>query len=105
MIIIIIIITIIIIIISQISRSIIDFVTLLLTVPQNDNFSSKVYEVNNRLKNICGGRDIIFIDCTVTIDIERRLYESKIHLNKPGTREFATNVFIKAGLIIVVMHP
>ena len=41
---------------------------------------------------MCGERDITFIDHTDTIDIERHLNESKVHLNKSGTIEFAKNV-------------
>ena len=42
---------------------------------------------------MCGERDITFIDHTDTIDTERHLNESKVHLNKSGTIEFAKNVF------------
>ena len=42
--------------------------------------------------NMCGERDITFIDHTETINIERHLNESKVHLNKSGTTEFAKNV-------------
>ena len=41
---------------------------------------------------MCSERDITFIDHTDTIDIERHLNESKVHLNKSGTIEFAKNV-------------
>ena len=49
--------------------------------------------VNSRLINMSGERDITFIDHTDTIDTERHLNESKVHLNKSGTIEFAKNVF------------
>ena len=51
---------------------------------------------------MCGERDITFVDHTATIDIERHLNESKVHLNKSGTIEFDKSVyefFIAAGLI------
>ena len=38
-----------------------------------------------------GERDITFIDHTDTINIERHFNESKVHLNKSGTIEFAKN--------------
>ena len=41
---------------------------------------------------MCGELDITFIDHTDTIDTERHLNESKVHLNKSGTIEFAKNV-------------
>ena len=41
---------------------------------------------------MCGERDIIFIDHTDTIDTEKHLNESKVHLNKSGTIGFAKNV-------------
>ena len=88
---------------SQISRSVIDLalsrksetnaVTISLTAPRKDNLNNKALEVNNRLINMCGERDIAFINYTDTIDTERHLNESKVHLNKSGTTEFAKNVF------------
>ena len=39
--------------------------------------------------NMCSERNITFIDHIDTIDIERHLNESKVHLNKSGTIEFA----------------
>ena len=88
---------------SQISRSVIDLalslkseanaVTISLTVPRKDNLNNKAQEVKSRLINMCGERDIAFIDHTDTIDTERHLNESKAHLNKSGTIEFAKNVF------------
>ena len=41
---------------------------------------------------MCGERDIAFIDHTDTIDTERHLNESEVHLNKSGTIELAKNV-------------
>ena len=86
---------------SQISRSVIDLapslkseanaVTISLIVPRKDN--NKAQELNSRLINMCGERDTTFNDHTDTIDTERHLNESKVHLNKSGTIEFAKNVF------------
>ena len=88
---------------SQISRSIIDLalslqsetnaVTISLIVPRKDSLNNKAQEVNSRLINMCGERDITFIDHSDTIDIERHLNESKVHLNKSRTIEFAKNVY------------
>ena len=39
-----------------------------------------------------GERDIAFVDHLDTINIERYLNESKVHLYKSGTTEFAKNV-------------
>ena len=88
---------------SQISRSVIDLalslksetnaVTISLIVPRKDSLNNKAQEVNSRLINTCSERDITFIDHTDTIDTERHLNESKVHLNKSGTKEFAKNVF------------
>ena len=87
---------------SQISRSIIDLalslqsetnaVTISLIVPRKDSLNNKAQEVNSRLINMCGERDMSFIDNTNTIDIERHLNETKVHLNKSGTVEFAKDV-------------
>ena len=41
---------------------------------------------------MCGERDITFVDHTDTTDIEKHLNESKIHLNKSRTIEFAKNI-------------
>ena len=103
---------------SQISRSVIDLalslkteanaVMMLLIVPQKNNLNNKAQEVNSRLINMCGERDIAFIDHTDTIDTERHLNESKVHLNKSGTIEFAKNVYcsrIDIALITVVILP
>ena len=88
---------------SQISRSVIDLAlflksetnaaTISLIVPRKDSLNNKAQEVNSRLINTCGERDITFIDHTDTIDTERYLNESKVRLNKSGTIEFAKSVF------------
>ena len=87
---------------SQISRSVTDFalsiksktnaVTISLIVPRKGSLNNKAQEVNNRLINMSGKRDITFVDHTGTIDIERHLNESKVHLNKSGAIEFAKTV-------------
>ena len=68
-------------------------VTIPLIVLRKDNLNNKAPEVNSRLINMCGERDITFIDHTGTTDTERHLNESKNHLNKSGTIGFAKNVF------------
>ena len=88
---------------SHTSRSFIDLalslksetnaVTISLIVPRKDSLNNKAQEVNSRLINTCGERDITFIDHTDTIDTEKYLNESKVHLNKSGTIEFAKSVF------------
>ena len=88
---------------SQISRSVIDLLPSLksetntakisLIVPRKDSLNNKAQKGNSRLINMCGESDITFVDHTDTIDIERHLNESKVHLNKSGTIEFAKNVY------------
>ena len=87
---------------SQISRSVTDFalpliseantVTISRIVPRKDSLNNKAQEVNSRLINICGERNITFVDHTNTTDIERHLNESRVHLNKSRTIDFAKNV-------------
>ena len=79
---------------GQISRSNIDLalclksetntVTISLIVPRNDSLNNKAQEVDSRLINMYGEHDITYIDHTDTIDIERHLNKSKVHLNKSG---------------------
>ena len=86
---------------SQISRSATDLalslksetntVTLSLIVPRKDGLNNRAHEVNSRLINMCDGRNT-FVDHPDTVDIERHLNESKVHLNKSGGIEFAKNV-------------
>ena len=86
---------------SQISRSVIDLalslksetnaVTISLIVPRKDSLNNKAQAVNSRIINMCSERDITFIDHTETIEIERHLNKSKVHLNKSGIIEFAKN--------------
>ena len=85
---------------SLISKSVIDLalslkssknaVTISVIIPRNDSLNSKAQE-NSRCINMCGERDVTFIDHTDIIDIESHLNESKLHLNKSGTIEFAIN--------------
>ena len=73
--------------VSQISKSVIDpalslksetnTVMISQIAPRKDNLNNKVQEVNSRHINMCGERDITFVDHTDTIDIERHLNESK----------------------------
>ena len=73
--------------VSQISKSVIDpalslksetnTVMISQIAPRKDNLNNRVQEVNSRHINMCGERDITFVDHTDTIDIERHLNESK----------------------------
>ena len=45
-------------------------------VPRKDSLSNKAQEVNSRIINMCGERDITFVDHTDTIDTERLLNEN-----------------------------
>ena len=86
---------------SQISRSVTEFapslksekngVTISLIVPRKDSLNNKAQAVNSQIINMCSERDITFIDHTETIEIERHLNKSKVHLNKSGIIEFAKN--------------
>ena len=83
---------------SQIARSIIDLACSLkndsnnihisLIVPRNDNLNNKANEVNNRLINMCQERNISFINHKDTINPERHLNESHLHLNRYGSIGF-----------------
>ena len=65
---------------SQIWRSDIDLalplksetntVTISLIVPRKDSLNNKAQEVNSQFINMCGERDITFVDHTDTIDTE-----------------------------------
>ena len=57
------------------------------------SISSGRTNFNGNYISIQGKCDITFIDHIDTIDTERHLNESKVHLNKSGTIEFAKNVF------------
>ena len=56
-----------------------------LIVLRKNSLNNNAQKVNSRIINMCGKRGIIFIDHIDTIDIERHLNESEIHLNKSGT--------------------
>ena len=87
---------------NQISMSVIDLTLSLksetkaamisLIVPRKDSLNNKAQEVSSRLINMCDERNITFVDHTDTIDTERHLNESKVHLNKSRTIEFAQDV-------------
>ena len=87
---------------SQMSRSVIDLalslksetnaVTISLIVPRKDSLNNKAKEVNSQIVNMCGEREITFVNNTDTINIERHLNKSKFHLNKCETIECAKNV-------------
>ena len=87
---------------SQIAKSIIDLamsikndVTSVIVssiVPRFDEFNNKANEVNNRLVHMCRERNIPFISHTETIDPNKHLNESKLHLNFNGLKIFAENV-------------
>ena len=55
-----------------------------LIVPRKESLNYKEQEVNSRLINMFGEHDITFIDHSDSIDIERYLNKSKVHLNKSG---------------------
>ena len=86
---------------SKISRSVIELasslnqkkiaVTISLIVPRKDSLNNKAQAVNSRIINMCGERDITFIDHTDTIDIERHLNKSKVYLNNSGIIDNAKN--------------
>ena len=86
---------------SEIAKSIIDLATFLksstnkivisLIVPRRDSLNYKASEVNDRLKHMCNSRDIRYIDHTDSIDIEKHLGTSGLHLNKNGSAVLAKN--------------
>ena len=68
-------------------------VTVSSIVPQNDQWSKKVYEVNKILLNLCKDVNIPFISHSA-IDAKRNLNNSKLHLNIRGCRKLQEN-FVK----------
>ena len=71
---------------SQITRSVVDLaLSLTLIVPRKDSLNNKAQVVKGRLINMCGKHHVTFLDHLDTIDTERHLNESKVHLNKSGT--------------------
>ena len=55
-----------------------DTVTISLIIPRKDSLNKKTQEVNNRLRSMCGEREITCVDHADTIDIERHLNDSKV---------------------------
>ena len=86
---------------SQIANSIIELALSLknetnnihvsLIVPRQDEFNNKANEVNLRLINMCDARNINCINHSNTIDPEKHLNESHLHLNKYGSINFSKN--------------
>ena len=68
-------------------------VTVSSTVPRNDQWSKKVYEVKKVLLNLCKDVNIPFISHSA-IDAIRNLNNSKLHLNIRGSRKLQEN-FVK----------
>ena len=68
-------------------------VTVSSTVPRNDQWSKKVYEVNKVLLNLCKDVNIPFISHSA-IDAKRNVNNSKLHLNVRGSRKLQEN-FVK----------
>ena len=62
-----------------------------LIVPRKKSLNKKAHEVNKQLINMCDKKYITFFDHTDRIDYEKHLNESKVHLDKSGTIEFAKN--------------
>ena len=86
---------------SQIAKSIIDLSTSLKKnenmiavsgiVPRLDELNNKAAEVNNRLELMCKQRGFPYISHCETIDPNKHLNESNLHLNSYGIRVFAEN--------------
>ena len=68
-------------------------VTVSSTVPRNDQWSKKVYEVKKVLLNLCKDVNIPFISHSA-IDAKRNLNNSKLHLNTRSSRKLQEN-FVK----------
>ena len=64
----------------------------MLIVCQNDNLNNKAYEVNSQPINICDEWSITFVDHTERTGTEKNLNESKLYLNKSGTRKFGKSI-------------
>ena len=92
----------------NIAKSIVDLAMLLKSsgssvivsgiVPRFDNLNNKASEVNNRLALMCKDRKVPFVSHSETIDSNKHLNESKLHLNHNGIKVFAENfsVFLKS---------
>ena len=59
-------------------------------IPRNDNWNSKVIEVNSYLKDLCESNDIPFISNT-TINPKKHLNNSRLHLNPKGSNKLRDN--------------
>ena len=83
---------------SQIAREIIDLppslnsdkikISISPLTPRNDKLNNKASEVNNGLINICSHRNIAYMDHSSSIQ-QNHINESKVHLNRNGTINFA----------------
>ena len=86
---------------SQIAKSIIDLsislkkngnmIAVSGIVPRLDELNNKAAEVNNRLELMCKQRGLPYISHYETIDPNKHLNESNLHLNSYGIRVFAEN--------------
>ena len=89
---------------SQIAKSIIDLSTSLKKsenmmavsgiVPKLDELNNKAVKVNNRLELMCKRRGLPYISHCETIDLDKHLNESNLHLNSYGISVFAENFSI-----------
>ena len=60
-------------------------------VPRLDELNNKAPEVNNHLEFMCKQRGLPYISHYETIDSNKHLNESNLHLNSYGIRVFAEN--------------
>ena len=61
-------------------------------VPRLDELNKMAAEVNNCQELMCKQRDLPYISHHETIDLNKHLNESNLHLNSYGIRVFAENV-------------
>ena len=61
-------------------------------VPRLDELNNKAAEVNNRLELMCMQRGLPCISHCETIDPNKYLKKSNLHLNSYGIRVFAENL-------------
>ena len=59
--------------------------------PRLDDLNNKANEVNRRLVLMCKERNISFLSHDESIDPNKHLNESKLHLNSNGIKIFAEN--------------
>ena len=86
---------------SQIAKATIDLATSLINddntvtvsgiVPRLDDLNNKANEMNRRLVLMCKERNISFLSHDESIDPNKHLNESKLHLNSNGIKIFAEN--------------